>query len=327
MISSLLEEFIMADATDDEKVVFILCEWTAGTLVYFSIEQSLAGKTLPGILLGALAILFAIAGVKWPAIKMTLGARFASIVERNASNPLYRRTIYAVIAVVLLVSVGAKVYNFYRIYVNVNIAAPQSVHKPLHPPDYAFKKLRVVVPKPVPKHVANDLKWSKIAKGLEEPEGAPGSLVPHKGSENESRKEESRLNSMSLTQIRALIAGTIEKLEAFESNWGYPQSEELDTPPDQFGNGASTEESEAYKKRLAAKQKLEEDIRPTKRAKDFHKQFPHLATDVQYWSNKWPDIKAPPENECFPTTKMRQGAAQACAEYLKQVLDKYPRPQ
>ena len=79
MISSLLREFIMADATDSERVVFILCEWTAGTWVYFSIDRFLAGKTLTGILLAALAIFFAVAGVKWPAVKLKLGAKVFQI--------------------------------------------------------------------------------------------------------------------------------------------------------------------------------------------------------------------------------------------------------
>src|ERR1700687_2217986 len=93
MISSLLKDLIMADATDGERVVFILCEWTAGTWVYFSIDRFLAGKTLTGICLGALAILFAVAGVKWPSLKLRLGlrfSRFAAITEQIASDYRYR---------------------------------------------------------------------------------------------------------------------------------------------------------------------------------------------------------------------------------------------
>jgi hypothetical protein len=56
MISSLLKGLSMAE-TDSERVIFILCEWTAGTLVYFSIDRLLAGETIKGIILGVLATL------------------------------------------------------------------------------------------------------------------------------------------------------------------------------------------------------------------------------------------------------------------------------
>jgi hypothetical protein len=117
IISSLLKEFTMAEATDSERVVFILCEWTAGTWVYFSIDRFLAGKTLTGMLLAALAILFAIAGVKWPALKLKLGTKFSSLtasVEQVASKRQYRRVIYSAIVVALLVSIGIRVYHYYH---------------------------------------------------------------------------------------------------------------------------------------------------------------------------------------------------------------------
>src|SRR5258708_28262259 len=117
MISSLLEEFIMPDATDSERVVFILCEWTAGTWVYFSIDRFLAGKTLTGILLAALAVLFAILGVKWPALKLKLGAKSSNVtptIERIASNRLHRRLIYSAIVIVIVASVALRIYRHYH---------------------------------------------------------------------------------------------------------------------------------------------------------------------------------------------------------------------
>jgi sulfatase modifying factor 1 len=111
MISFLLKELSMAEATDDEKVVFILCEWTAGTWVYFSILEFLAGKTSTGVLLAILAILFAVAGVKWPAIKVKLGTQFPKVAEQISSNRVYRRIIYSAIAILLVVSAGTSLYR------------------------------------------------------------------------------------------------------------------------------------------------------------------------------------------------------------------------
>jgi hypothetical protein len=102
--------------TDDERVILILCEWTAGTFVYFSIERFLAGKNSTGTLLAILAILFAIVGVKWPAIKLKAQSpfpNFPSAVERIARQTLYRRFIYTALAIALLASVGTGLYRHY----------------------------------------------------------------------------------------------------------------------------------------------------------------------------------------------------------------------
>lgn len=58
--------------------------------------------------------MFHVVGVKWPIIKPNLGPRFAAFVERIAGNRWYRRSIYAVIAIVLLVSVGLAIYRQYH---------------------------------------------------------------------------------------------------------------------------------------------------------------------------------------------------------------------
>jgi hypothetical protein len=115
MISSLLKGLGMPEA-DDERVIFILCEWTAGTLVYFSILGFLAGEVLKGIILAVLAVLFAVVGVKWPAIKQKTNSRFSQFapsVERIARNRLYRRTIYSGITFAILLSGGLRVYHYY----------------------------------------------------------------------------------------------------------------------------------------------------------------------------------------------------------------------
>lgn len=62
----------------------------------------------------ALGVLFLLAGVKWLQIKMTIGQRLASSLERIASDRLYRRTIYSVIVIAFLVSFSFRVYRHYR---------------------------------------------------------------------------------------------------------------------------------------------------------------------------------------------------------------------
>jgi hypothetical protein len=112
MISALLDHLMADDATDAEKVVFILSEWTAGTWIYFSILDFVAGKIKTGTLYAALAVCFAILGVKWPYVKAKIGLRLASFVERIARK--YRGAIYCVIVIALLVSVGVQIYRHYQ---------------------------------------------------------------------------------------------------------------------------------------------------------------------------------------------------------------------
>jgi hypothetical protein len=112
---SLLEGLFVAE-TDCDKVVLILCEWTAGTFVYFSVERFLVGKNSAALVLAVVAIAFAIVGVKWPVVKLKAQSQFPTIpplVERIAGSRIYRRVIYAVIAIALLASVGSRVYHHY----------------------------------------------------------------------------------------------------------------------------------------------------------------------------------------------------------------------
>src|ERR1700678_2043243 len=84
----------MSVETPADKAVFMLCEWTAGGLIFGFIEGISADKSVSVLAVYAvLAILFAIGGVVWPRLKTKLRARYAnsvSSVERLASDYRYR---------------------------------------------------------------------------------------------------------------------------------------------------------------------------------------------------------------------------------------------
>ncbi len=113
MISLILDHLMADDATDGEKIVLILSEWTAGTWVYFSILDFRDGNPITGTIFAALAIIFAVFGVKWRYVKTIVGPRLASFIEGIASNRLSRGIVYSVIAVALLLSIGFQVYRHY----------------------------------------------------------------------------------------------------------------------------------------------------------------------------------------------------------------------
>jgi hypothetical protein len=73
----------MSIETPADKAVFMLCEWTAGALIFGFIEGISATKPVGTLAIYAvLAILFAIAGVVWPRLKTKLRARYANFVLR-----------------------------------------------------------------------------------------------------------------------------------------------------------------------------------------------------------------------------------------------------
>ncbi len=83
----------MADLSPGEQAIFLLCEGTAWTCIYFSFEAFKGGEAGQGTLFGILAVLFAVAGVQWPNIKAKLSRRiqnFGSGIEHIASDYRYR---------------------------------------------------------------------------------------------------------------------------------------------------------------------------------------------------------------------------------------------
>lgn len=80
---TLLGDLFMSVETPADKAVFMLCEWTAGALVFGFIEGISADKSISTLAVYVvLAILFAIAGVIWPRLKTKLRARYANFVSR-----------------------------------------------------------------------------------------------------------------------------------------------------------------------------------------------------------------------------------------------------
>ena len=113
MIPALLGKFMPDPKTDDEKVILILCEWTAGGWVYFSQDRLLSGKTVPGLVFAILAIAFAIVGVKWPTIKPKISQRLTLAIEQLAHKRLYRQVIYGVLVFTTLLAVGMRLYRWH----------------------------------------------------------------------------------------------------------------------------------------------------------------------------------------------------------------------
>jgi hypothetical protein len=73
----------------------------------------------------ALSLISHIVGIKWPQIKPRVGPRFALILERIASNRLYRWAIYIAIAIALVASIGTAVRRFYHKPSSNSVASPQ----------------------------------------------------------------------------------------------------------------------------------------------------------------------------------------------------------
>ena len=111
-----------------DKAVYVILEMIALGFILEAVPSFMRGDVWwrwVGAL--ALGILFLVAGVKWPQIKQIAAAsRFASIVEGIASKPLYRRTVYAVIVLIIFVSTGFRGYRHYY-------PLPLSAHKTAAP--------------------------------------------------------------------------------------------------------------------------------------------------------------------------------------------------
>jgi hypothetical protein len=111
----LSRDLIVSIETPSDKAVFLLCEWTAGALIFGFIEGLATDRSVvtQGIY-AILAVVFAVVGVTWPTLKLKVRPRFASSVERVANSRLYRRLIYAVLAIALFLSVSTRTYHYYH---------------------------------------------------------------------------------------------------------------------------------------------------------------------------------------------------------------------
>jgi hypothetical protein len=83
------------------------------------------GKSWRWIALGVVgSILFHLLGTNWPRIRPVIGPRIASTLERITSNRLYRRSIYILMILAIVASVGFRVYGHYRNHSRAYIKEP-----------------------------------------------------------------------------------------------------------------------------------------------------------------------------------------------------------
>jgi hypothetical protein len=87
----------MSEETAADKAVFLVCEWTAGALIFGFIEGISTNKSSVALAVYAiLALVFAVVGVAWPSLKVHLVPRFSAFtswVERLASDYRYKTLI------------------------------------------------------------------------------------------------------------------------------------------------------------------------------------------------------------------------------------------
>jgi len=98
------------DNTTGEQAVFLLCEGTAWTLIYFAIQSFIAGEIWEGIFFIVLAVLFAVVGIQWPKIKPKLGSRLSRI-EDLATDYRYRATVVFAAAVTIAVLFSSYIHS------------------------------------------------------------------------------------------------------------------------------------------------------------------------------------------------------------------------
>ena len=103
------------DAPTPEQMVPSLLHTVTWACMFGGVDAVIASKPWP-VWAGAfsLSLTSHIVGIRWPQIKPIVGTRFASALERIASNRLYRRSIYTVIAVELFATTGFRVYGYYH---------------------------------------------------------------------------------------------------------------------------------------------------------------------------------------------------------------------
>jgi hypothetical protein len=97
-----LGRFFMSDGPPTEdRAVSTFLDYVALACIFGFVDALIASKWL--ISLGALAaaLIFHIAGIKWPQIKLRVGERLAAIVGRVAGNYRYRVVVVLVIAALL----------------------------------------------------------------------------------------------------------------------------------------------------------------------------------------------------------------------------------
>jgi hypothetical protein len=115
MIIAALKGLIVSDdAPTPEQMVPSLLHAVMWACMFGAVDAFIAGKWIVGTIALAFSLISHNIGIKWPWIKPKISPHFASLVERIASNRLYRYAIYSAIAIVLFASIGAAIYRYYH---------------------------------------------------------------------------------------------------------------------------------------------------------------------------------------------------------------------
>jgi hypothetical protein len=108
-----------------DQAMLAFFEIVAFALGWSGVDRLLAGTSLFIVIpIFTATILTSYTGFKWTRIRAAIGPRFASAVERITGNRLYRRIIYSVIIIAVLVSVSYRVYHYYRNNLTANAKEP-----------------------------------------------------------------------------------------------------------------------------------------------------------------------------------------------------------
>src|SRR6266498_2207207 len=316
MATLALRGWLMPDESlsPGDKTVVAVFEIIAFALGWNGVDKTLSGSWVGVAELCACATV-SYSGFKWPSIKPTLAPKVQLWIHR------YRVWVLMLVIAATCLLIAVWVRRYYLDY--WTIAAPTPLIKwPNSPPPKGIAYPVLPKPKPAPPQVD----WTLVAKGLQEPPGAPFA----DGDNSKLLKEMTRLESMSVTQIRGYLAGNIERLRWFDhTKWHYPTQQSFDDVT--IGpNGEDEPNSKKEYDRNMATMQHNEELRPLKRFDDFPKLFPKFSTLIQYLQEKFPDVPVP--IECYPDSvrdkKLYEGVVSACADYLQKILDnKFPRPQ
>jgi hypothetical protein len=126
-----LKGFFMSEGPPTgDRAVSTFLDYVALACIFGFVDALIAGKWLIALVALGAAVIFHIIGIKWAQIKLKVGTRFAAGVDRIAKDFRYRRIVYAAIAIILLVSIGVRIFRHYQNVMNEHQVPQQT------PPTY-----------------------------------------------------------------------------------------------------------------------------------------------------------------------------------------------
>ncbi len=112
MISLLRGIFMPDDSLEPaDRTVLAVCEIVAFALGWNGVDRLLAGRPLLVSPILISTILISYGGFKWPQIKLKIGSRLASAVERTVGSRQHRLAIYIAATMLALTSISYTIYN------------------------------------------------------------------------------------------------------------------------------------------------------------------------------------------------------------------------